>query len=650
MDIQGANLNSRETTLPPLALAMTEYENVLKEHYTTIVHDVASFVENVEVNPNTRELPSGLIVAAPNVTNQSSLTDAITQQIRTNEDIVVVSLLSTQLPNLKTALKYVNQQATSQFDGNSDTNWTQRGQYLNYDLQMLHDCIQTQKIRKVVLYLRDSEGFEESLLSDLIDTFSSWMDRIPVVLIFGIATSIDLFQERLSQATLSLLQATPFEINQLDVDILFKTIMTPVRPPGLWLGPSLSRSILQRHAEFVQTTNDFARSMKYLYMTHFFSNPLSILTMTSDDVDTLESFLQHEHFEAIRTLPSFRSYAKKLMDAGDIDSVRSLLDDDRALFDAVRTNLKLSKNSLHEVMASIEVLRTVQSTISLKKNATWSELYILAMSGELDDSSLVREVLLSVKKMPSDSMHGLITQLSHRLPAFNKISEDLAKLMAATKGDSAPLRSEHDIHHNTLRTTVVAQKVELSKQTAALSKQDMEYSKIVSRVDTVLREYFQQSFINPQDLFLHEILIYDAKSPYRDAFTPRPRFAVERALSSPHDYLGCTCCNSDQGGLSSTQPTAAILYQLYLESGSQINVSDLWSAFSTIVATEDPEDEEAEQQRNLCVHGNINDSPSTNVTASALFSQALAELKYMGMVKGSRKKTDHLTKLAWKGL
>ena len=294
-------------------------------------------------------------------------------------------------------------------------------------------------------------------------------------------------------------------------------------------------------------------------------------------------------------------HAQRLLDDGDIDSVRSLLDDDQTLFDAVRTNLEISEKRLHELTAGIEVLTIVQSITNLKKNATWSELYIMAMSGELGDSTVIREVLLAVKKMPSDSMRGMVTQLSHHIPAFNKISEDLTGLMAATADDSTPLRSEHDVHHKTLRTTVVAQKVELSKQTAALSKQDMEYSKIVNRVDSILREYFQQSFINPQDLFLHEILIYDAKSPYRDAFTPRPRFAVERALSSPHDYLGCTCCNGSQGGLSSTQPTIAILYQLFLESGSQVNVSDLWSAFSAIVATEDLEDGEAEQQRNLFV-------------------------------------------------
>ena len=120
---------------------------------------------------DTRELPCGLIVGAPNVTNQSSLTDAITRKIQASEGTLVVSLLSTQLPNLKTALKYVNQQAASHLGGNVDADWAGRGQYLNYDLQMLRDCTQSQPVRKVVLYFRDSEGFEEALLSDLIDTF-----------------------------------------------------------------------------------------------------------------------------------------------------------------------------------------------------------------------------------------------------------------------------------------------------------------------------------------------------------------------------------------------------------------------------------------------------------------------------------------------
>jgi origin recognition complex subunit 3 len=34
----------------------------------------------------------------------------------------------------------------------------------------------------------------------------------------------------------------------------------------------------------------------------------------------------------------------------------------------------------------------------------------------------------------------------------------------------------------------------------------------------------------------------------------------------------------------------------------------------------------------------------------ALFQRALGELKFLGFVKPSRKKTDHIAKMMWKGL
>ena len=248
----------------------------------------------------------------------------------------------------------------------------------------------------------------------------------------------------------------------------------------------------------------------------------------------------------------------------------------------------------------IDIISTIQSCSVSALSTPWSELYIKAMYGELAESAIKRDTLLLCRKMPSDSMIDLLSKLSkYDLPGISKVHEDLRNLTNDIDNEATPLRSEHDIHHNSLRTTIVAQKVSLSKQSSTLSKQDLAYSKIVSSVDTTLQDLFQTSLINPKDLFLHEVLIYDSKSPHRDVFTPKPRFAIERALSSPHDYLGCSCCEGAENGLSATQPATAILYQLYLESGALINTSDLWSAFYAVVGIEDAEDEDADQQRAL---------------------------------------------------
>lgn len=263
--------------------------------------------------------------------------------------------------------------------------------------------------------------------------------------------------------------------------------------------------------------------------------------------------------------------------------------------------IQTCKEALQAILEAIDALFRIQSSLTLKSKAPWSEIYIQAMSAELAGSASFEEIMLSLKKLPSDTLETLVNGLEELGLPLNLVEPmtGLGQLIDHREDPEVPLRSAYDVHHETLRTTVVAQKVSLSKNTSTLSAQDSAYTKIVDRIYIILRDYLEASLINPQDLFLNEILIFDSKSPHREVFTPKPRYAIERALGSPHDYLGCDCCGGSEGGLSATQPATAILYQLYLESGAVINTADLWSAFWTIVGGDGVEDEEAEQQRAL---------------------------------------------------
>lgn len=256
---------------------------------------------------------------------------------------------------------------------------------------------------------------------------------------------------------------------------------------------------------------------------------------------------------------------------------------------------------MQAMIRAVDVLFRIQSSLNLKSKSPWSEMYIQAMCVELAGSAAFDEIMVSIRRLPSDNMEALLEALAvMSVPSeLVKIMTELDQLTDHLEDPKVPLRSAYDVHHGTLRTTVVAQKVSLSKNTATLSAQDSAYTKIVDRIYAILCSYFESTLVNPQDLFLNEIFIFDSKSPQREVFTPKPRYAIERALSSPHDYLGCDCCGGSEGSLSATQPASAILYQLYLESGGLINTADLWSAFWTIVGEDGVEDEEAEQQRAL---------------------------------------------------
>lgn len=252
------------------------------------------------------------------------------------------------------------------------------------------------------------------------------------------------------------------------------------------------------------------------------------------------------------------------------------------------------------ILQALQVISSAQSIISSNTTITWSTLYAKGMSGELDDSALVRELLHTIRKLPSNIMRDLLSNLSaYPIPDIPSILLDLDQLLAAREPIASPLRGEHDIHHRKLRTTIVDQKVSLSRHKPAVSSQNLEYLELVARFSTTFAQYLHSSLIDPRTLFLHEILIFDLKSPHRDTFTPKPRFAVERALNMPHDYLGCNCCKGLESALAPSQPPTAVLYQLYLECGAIINGADLWTAFYAVMGNEESENEEADRERVL---------------------------------------------------
>lgn len=307
------------------------------------------------------------------------------------------------------------------------------------------------------------------------------------------------------------------------------------------------------------------------------------------------------------TAKNVSRYIEKLLETDRNSKVaRDLLNDKVCLANTIRIEIIKGHKSLERLLQALEVISKIQSLLlSKSKSKTlvpWSDLYILGMSGKLLLSPILRETLLSIKKMSSENMKELLVQLSALEQAIPSLPSILCGLETLTAIHPDPIRSSHEIHHRkALRTKIVAQKVELSAHSLTPSNQDRSYSTLVDRAHMALQNFFQETLITPQSLVLHEILIYDLKSPHRDVFAPKPRAVVERALSSPHDYLGCECCDfgrEDNGALMGSQPALAVLYQLYLESGSIINMADLWEAFSAVLRTE-AEDEEGEEARVL---------------------------------------------------
>lgn len=364
-----------------------------------------------------------------------------------------------------------------------------------------------------------------------------------------------------------------------------------------------------------------------------------------------------------------------------------------ALLKEITKSISRAHGLLEWLCGALSVISELREPLMInsRTSTAFSNLYVKSLSGSLSMSApLICELLLNSRKASLQSIRAV-------LPSFIDTINSMP--LSVIDISAAPF------------TELQIRLAELLPADKAPGKVPVkEIQQLQTRFHDLLKEYLNATLLPghyASCLPFHEIYIYDLKSLHRDAFTPRPRFVIERALSRPHDYLGCACCkpgsaateadgreggfrqqyedggvnghamldNEEEGGEdrdngTANNPATSMLYQLVLESGSLVNVQDLWTAFrarlsGTRGVVDPPLDTASNGVDELTVNGaDDEDLPieregraemtvpdgstaKNDLQTRALFSRGLAELKYLGIVRQSRKKADCLQKVLW---
>lgn len=575
-------------------------------------------------------------------------------------------------------------------------------------------------------------------------TCSSWRPRIPFTLLFGVATSVELLQARLLKSACQRIYGAQFDAVQSDsiLETVFRIAVAASDVP-VRLGGSLLHAMLQRQHEQVAGIQAFIASIKYAYMCHFYGNALSVLpalqgsSSSSGQADEALPALQPEHLEAMRNTTSYQTQVELLLDEAEEAGVEDLPGRLAEIEATILTDGTAAAARRRWESSALRTLLVLHAAGALR--AGFSSSYADAMSGGIvvsESSALAERVRRMDDAALADLLHraariyetggdgpsgadvdvdacagglslGPSVEPEHQAlrTGLQELARELQDLRqkhhdeqaqqqqqqnqqdgvsssGAGTGTGTPLRSKYWGQNKVMRTTVIAQRVQLSKDSAALSEADKAFTRIVDGTTRLLAGHLG---VGPAgDVLLGEAWVYESRTPSRDVLVPRPLVVFERALVRPQDYLACECCadgpaaaqDHDQGttgqedhdqetagqdhdetgtaaatdnelqskkrktletGVKPTMPATSILYQLYLETGSLINVADLWEAFYAVVgrppqaATETEAEDGGEDERRVLVE----------------FYRGLAELRALGFVKASKKKADHVAKLRW---
>lgn len=126
---------------------------------------------------------------------------------------------------------------------------------------------------------------------------------------------------------------------------------------------------------------------------------------------------------------------------------------------------------------------------------------------------------------------------------------------------------------------------------------------------------------------------------------PPIRACLHTALGNPSPtYLACACC-SDAKGIVPTMNDTNIAYRLHLEHGKMINLADWAVQFRDVVLGKHGLDDENQGEEEE--DGTREEKERVAKEIHARFVRSASELQYLGLIKGTNRRKDHVMKQAF---
>ncbi|NXH18952.1 ORC3 protein, partial [Bucco capensis] len=496
----------------------------------------------------------------------------------------------------------------------------------------------------VVVIFKDLESFTTKVLQDFIIISSQHIHELPLVLIFGIATSPMIIHNLLPHSVSSPLCIELFQSlsckDHLST-IIEKVLLTPQFP--FKLGGKVLQVLFNIFLYHDFSVQNFIKGYQLSMVEHFYSQPLSVLCCQLADAKMRANTLSHDQCENIRRLPSFRRYVESQVSEKQIalltadsclkETVQKLLED----LHVYQENYVPVLRCLHVFTSSLpkyplgKQIRELHCTC-LEDQVWETEEYesSLQLARMLNKSDLVTMLQQCVEIFVSSSgkeFDKTVEKLREFLTRFQTLEEAFQE-RDVSASPQKELQKKTDLYH--LQKTLLELK---ETRRSKLTRFETLRLEVVDYLDSLVRKYLLPADHKP----LHEIVFFNTASVLREHLNAAPRIAVHAALNNPYCYLKNKALKSDGGSISNKAPDICLAYRLHLECGRLINLVDWLEAFSTVVmAAERPNaDAASSEQDDDIIH--------------ARFIRAVSELELLGFIKPSKQKTDHVARLTWGG-
>ncbi|GAB1859503.1 Origin recognition complex subunit 3 [Camponotus japonicus] len=609
-------------------------ENVRAKMFQQVMSNLETFVSKIKSNPlNTTsyEIPTAILLTGVNVPDHTTLFDTAISKLSKITSHVAV-LWSKDCNNLKNIIE----DTIYQFIQKSKSDDVPQLRKSQCTMRALKEWFVEYEDPEdpLIIILPDFESFSTNVLHDFILVLSSYRNTLKFVLIFGVATTLHIVHRSLTYDVTSKLVVQVFHTQtQVETlsDVLESTVFSSKIPFKL-IGRAF-QLLTDIFLFYDFSVDNFLQNFKICMIQHFYGNNISSLCCKPKDIKERISKLADENIADIKNLPSIAKYLKtssKVTNGNDKLSdieFKELLESLLIKFHKFMNQFLIILRCLHCLVAPLpgapmgKQLREVYTKAVYTNNLTESCEYkeCLKLLGFLSKEELLSK-LESIIKIIEDSKDPVIkkikTNLDSRINAIREAS------LSATKGSFEIISVEEKLSRMQLKEKLLKMSQQQSRSAYKQVQHDL--------IDYLDREVFSVHLVEPSRVTAHEIFCYSDGNQAKHHIRGSLRAAIHTGLNDPQMYLDCDCCKlENDDDIPRTLPDLSIIYKLHLESRKLINMYDWLQAFVTII---DPQTQATEQR-------------DVDPQLQARFTQAVAALQFLGFIKTSRRKTDHVKRL-----
>ncbi|KAK6146996.1 hypothetical protein DH2020_017908 [Rehmannia glutinosa] len=512
--------------------------------------------------------------------------------------------------------------------------------------------------KPLVIIIEDVERCCGSVLNDFIIMLREWVIKVPIILILGVATTVDALKNILSSNTYLDLSVCEFNLGtpaeRMDAVIeavLLKNCET------FSIGKHVSTFLRNYFIRHDGTLTLFVRALKIAMVQHIHAEPLSFNLRKLVDEEGAKARLTYLFFAFEISLFVIETVRKRVLDLPSLQRCCQPSADYADMVSGLFQLKRLRKLWSSTVMCLYEVGKY--------RKITLLDLYCETLEPEPRNSSASDYTRLAKDNTISSHDHHLVgcsRSEGYIVWAFQKVRDlppmELCKLLNRWE---MLTRGIPEIHEKVkeLQSLTTCEENRPKREPTESSRRPTARNRINEKTDKptvnekvatflqcIVRQYIQPI----ESIPFNEIVFFNNVDKLQTALVGDPRRRIQTDLLESNKFLKCSCCSKNGGAPVPSMHNTSIMYSLAQEHGDLINLHEWFHSFKAIVS-----------QPTLPVKKRLRMSPApkkrkesnepqnkSDATIQAEFCRAVMELQITGLLRmPSKRRPDYVQRVAF---